>query len=114
MIVHKCDICGKTMNRWHSVRKIDLMHRLYGTDNGTCGDCCHILEFRYHDRMLRKCGVYGMTYSDASDWAKRWQACGLFNQDTNCENVIAMVRRESKKAEPPMQTVLDGQIRLED
>lgn len=92
-----------------AVRKIDLMHQMFGIADGKCGECDHLIEGRYHDRMLRKCEVYGLTRSEASDWAKRWKACGLFNKETNHKNVIRLVGAErGQPAEP-----LEGQIGLE-
>lgn len=45
----------------------------------------------------------------ASDWAKRWKACGLFNKETNHKNVIRLVGAErGQPAEP-----IEGQIGLE-
>ena len=96
-----------------AIRKIDLMHRLFGIADGKCGNCCHFVQGRYHDRILRKCEVYGLTHSEASDWAKRWQACGLFNKETTATNIIANVRSENRKNEPPQITVLDGQTGME-
>lgn len=29
---------------------------------------------------LRKCTVYGATHSEASDWRKKYEACGLYNK----------------------------------
>jgi hypothetical protein len=50
-----------------------------------------------------------MTHSEASDWAKRWNACGLFNKETNHENVIRLVGAERGQPTEP----LEGQIGLE-
>ena len=92
-----------------AARKIDLMHQMFGTADGKCGECDHLIEGRYHDRMLRKCEIYGLTHSEASDWAKRWKACGLFNKETNHENVIRLVGAERSQPTGP----LEGQIGLE-
>ena len=92
-----------------ALRKNALMHELFGTAPGRCGECDHLVEGRYHDRMLRKCEVYGLTHSEASDWAKRWAACGLKNKETAHQNVIRMVGAEAKEPSRP----LDGQIGLE-
>lgn len=92
-----------------ALRKIALMHQLFGTAPGRCGECDHLVEGRYHDRMLRKCEVYGLTHSEASDWAKRWAACGQKNKETAHQNVIRLVRNEAKEPSGP----LDGQIGLE-
>lgn len=92
-----------------AVRKINLMHQMFGTAAGKCGDCEHLVEGRYNDRMLRKCEVYGLTHSEASDWAKRWNACGLFNKETNHKNVMRLVGAERVQSKEP----LEEQIGLE-
>lgn len=92
------------------IRKISLMHKLYGIGYGICGTYSHFVEGLYHDRILRKCEIYGLTHSEASDWAKKWQACGLKNKDTAHENIIRLVRRENPKTETPGE--LDGQIEM--
>lgn len=58
-------------------RKIEAMREIFGKGQGKCGECSHFVRFRYNTRTLQKCEVYGMTSSEASDWAQRWEACGL-------------------------------------
>ena len=61
--------------------KIGRMHRAYGMDKShVCKDCCNFVRGRYHNRTLKKCKAYGLTHSEASDWANSWTACGLFNK----------------------------------
>lgn len=67
---------------------------------------------RYHDRILTKCKVYGLTHSEASDWAGRWMACGMFNRVWGKQPVIHEVVPERKQKEAD-KTHLDGQISLE-
>lgn len=52
-----------------------------------------------------------MTHSEASDWAQRWEACGMFNRTWDKQPVMREVvpDRKQKEAETP----LDGQISLE-
>ncbi len=95
-------------------RKIDLMHNLYSKDPAhTCGDCCNYWSARageYCNRPLRKCERYGLTHSEASDWAKSWTACGMFNVPVpgKYRPVIETVRGEKKKDSTPF----DGQLSL--
>ena len=91
------------------IKKIDLMHEMFGTSDGICAECEHFVKGWYHTQILRKCKIYGLTHSEASDWAKRWAACGLFNKETNHENVIRLVRAERVPPKEP----LEGQIGLE-
>lgn len=97
-----------------ALRKIDLMHRLFGMCDGhTCGECSNLVEGEYHDRVLRKCKVYGMTHSEASDWAKRWLACGLFNKPWGDKPIMRLVRPTRKDKEEMQHTPLEGQISME-
>lgn len=89
------------------------MHRLFGENREhRCGECCNFVRGRYHDRILQKCSAYGMTHSEASDWAQKWTGCGLFNREYTGVPVIKMdlgERCEDKAPEAP----LDGQMELE-
>lgn len=94
-------------------RKIELMHELFGRIEGhSCGECTNLVCGRYHDRILRKCEVYGLTHSEASDWAKRWEACGLFNREYNGAPVIEIAKRRSYHQSDT--EVAAGQIGMED
>lgn len=84
------------------VRKIDIMHRHFGTSNHICGECSNLVCGRYHDRILRKCEVYGLTHSEASDWAKRWEACGMFNKEYTGRPIIETVKKGQKVSEQPI------------
>lgn len=90
------------------MRKIELMHFYFGKGEGQCKDCSHLQTGRYHDRMLRKCDIYGMTHSEASDWALKYPACGQKNKPWTGGDMIRFVTpagAEAKRPEPP----LDGQ-----
>lgn len=75
-----------------ALRKIELMHHLYGQiEDKKCSECCHLQSGRYHDTILHKCELYGLTHSEASDWRLKYTACGLFNKETDVRNVISKV-----------------------
>ena len=99
-----------------ALRKIDLMHRCVGKCPGhACRECSNLVEGRYHDKILRKCKVYGLTHSEASDWAKRWEACGQFNKPWDRGPVMKLVRsnRDPKQAvDPEEDTITENQISL--
>lgn len=95
-----------------AIRKIDLMHREFGKCEGhTCRECSNLVKGRYHDRPLTKCKVYGMTHSEASDWAGRYLACGMFNKPWDKPPIIRLVSKEKEEARPAEP--LDGQMSLE-
>lgn len=86
------------------IRKVDLMHQLYGVGEGCCVDCSNLIVKSNRGRTLKKCIVYGDTHSEATDWAFCWKACGLKNKESAHRNVVRLVRWQNEK-EP-----LDGQI----
>jgi hypothetical protein len=68
------------------------MHKLFGKSEHICKDCEHFKKINTSGLMARrfvqKCECYGITHSESSDWAQKWQACGLFNQPYNGKPVI--------------------------
>lgn len=94
-----------------TVRKINLMHRMFGINQDRkCGDCDHFVEYNYRTKHLKKCECYGCTRSEASDWAKKWQACGLYNKPYDGTDIIRMVCPKKEPAEPlPNQINLFGE-----
>lgn len=97
-----------------ALRKIALMHRIFGICDGhTCGECSNLVEGRYHDKILRKCKVYGLTHSSASDWAKRYLACGMFNKPYKGRRQIELVKPARTKQEEAQRIELEGQMKLE-
>lgn len=100
--------------RTMALRKQHLMYRQFGhCDGHTCGECSNLVEGRYHDKILRKCKVYGMTHSEASDWAKRWLACGMFNKTYTGGPIIQLVRRNANRPPQAPEEPLDGQMSWE-
>jgi hypothetical protein len=59
---------------------------------------------------LRKCKVYGITSSEASDWANKYEACGMFNKEWNGNPIINLVKHSSKKNNEEIH--IDGQMSL--
>jgi hypothetical protein len=93
-------------------RKIDEMHRRFGILNGKmCEDCSNLIKGRYHDMILRKCTVYGATHSEASDWRKKYVACGMYNKDWYGEEIIRTIKR-SGMPKPPEEPIV-GQIEFD-
>ena len=93
-----------------TIRKLELMHRRFGKFDGhRCGECSNLVSGRYHDKILRKCRVYGLTHSEASDWAKRWTACGAFNTEYNGFPIIELVKRGGGPVRAPEEP-LENQI----
>lgn len=88
-------------------RKINRMHALFGVEVGhTCGECCNFVSGQYRSKILRKCMVYGLTHSEASDWAKSWTACKMFGHEYSGRPVIEL-RTEKHEPEGPLENQLD-------
>lgn len=97
-----------------ALRKIDLMHKFFGICEGhTCGECSNLVHVRANDRPLTKCKVYGQTNSAASDWAKRYQACGMFNKEYKGRPNIELVKPVRTNREEAQRIELEGQMKLE-
>ena len=94
------------------LRKIDLMYELFGKADGKCKNCEHYRTFKYHDKSYRKCEVYGMTQSEASDWKAGYDACGLFPDKENPYARDIMELRICNNRVPEEQ--IDGQINMFD
>ena len=95
-----------------AARKIDAMHKRFGRDEAhKCRDCCHLISGDYHDRRYHKCGLYGLSHSEATDWRLSYTACGAYNVPDERVDVwtpiLAQVVRE-RRMEPP----LEGQIHI--
>ena len=96
-----------------ALRKIDLMHNLFGkVEQLKCRDCSNLITGRYHDKTLRKCKVYGLTHSEASDWALKYSACGLFNKEYNGPEIIKRLRSHSRRQHEDVSP-LEGQMEME-
>lgn len=88
--------------------RIDAMHKLFGVTPGEkCRDCPHLLTYEHGRRRWFKCSIYGTSPSTASDWAKKWPACGLFDKPApkGYQKLIKMIKSDSKKIMP-----IEGQI----
>ena len=96
-----------------AIRKIDLMHRQFGRrDDASCGDCKNLVTFVSSGKKYRKCTVYGETSSEASDWAKYYPACGMYNTEYHGRPVIELVKRRRPETKPEDRPI-EGQIGME-
>ncbi len=88
------------------------MHKRYGVCDGKiCGDCCNMIEGKYHDKTYRKCVAYGLSHSFATDWARSWQACGRFDvefDESRQKPLMDTLKHEARKSFAPA----DGQMSL--
>ena len=91
-----------------SARKIQAMYERFGRYGvGACRDCCHFVTGRYHDKILRKCDVYGLTHSEATDWAGKYAACGQFNKPYKGGPIIELLKYGPRRQN---NSPVDGQM----
>lgn len=75
------------------VRKIDLMHRLFGKcEREKCADCSHLYR-RDYGGTYYKCEIYGNSHAATTDWRLKYDACGLFNKKYEGKDVVKLVGR---------------------
>jgi len=63
-----------------AAKKIEKMHLLYGRQENpmmSCADCRHCIG-RYFSKTYWKCELYGISGGSATDWNRKWPACGRF------------------------------------
>lgn len=94
-----------------SRRKIDLMHHIFGKIGGNCKNCNNLVIYRYHNRVYRKCKVYGESSSETTDWANRYEACGMFNKHYDGRPVIELVKCRANRINEDFP--LEGQLSIE-
>ena len=93
-----------------TIRKLELMHQRFGVCEGqTCGTCKNLTS-HFYDKRYYKCACYGESASEATDWAKRWVACGLWNKDYTGVNGVYFVKHAPKKIFGLQQ--IEGQMDL--
>jgi len=93
-----------------TLRKNALMYSEFGRSEGNyCKDCSYFYKINHHGKIYRKCKVYGITRSDASDWLSGSTACGLFpdKQYGGDKDIISLVTREPQK-----ETQIQGQMNI--
>jgi len=95
------------------MEKIERMYSAYGKSmSGRCGDCPHFLEGYYHDRKYFKCLAYGLSHSEATDWRKKWSACGLIGKPLPVgERPVKERISHVKRGKPE---TLEGQLTMEE
>lgn len=58
-----------------------------GPEGRTCKDCVRLrANVTGSRRTYYKCGFYGVSSSEATDWRLRWPACGIFEEDPGAKN----------------------------
>ena len=91
-------------------RKIEAMHERFGAlPDKRCEECSNLIQGKYHGIHLRKCTVYGATHSAASDWRKKYVACGMYNTEYTGRPIIELLKSAAKTVD---DAPIDGQVVL--
>lgn len=91
------------------MKKIELMHHLFGIKTGFCKDCEHFYRKQYSG-TYRKCKVYGDSCGEGTDWKATYMACGLYpDVPYNGRKVVELVKRGKIKE---LESPLEGQIKM--
>lgn len=92
------------------MRKIEAMHKEYGRLEGKkCGDCCNLSSYT-QGRTWYKCEAYGVSSSEATDWAKRNIACGLFGVDFTVMRKTPLIEKLKRVKRQADDKPIEGQI----
>ena len=95
-----------------TLRKHALMYAEFGrAPSGECKDCSYFRKYTFRGKTYRKCAVYGITNSEATDWLAHGHACGLFPDKPygGDKDIVRMIARE-----PQEETQIQGQMSIFD
>ena len=93
------------------------MHELFGEiPDKLCEDCTNLIQGRCNTRYLRKCVIYGATHSEATDWRKKYTACGMFNREWKGGKIIDACKSVTERRNLGLERTepLEGQYRMEE
>lgn len=93
-------------------RKIAAMHKEYGHGWGyKCGDCPWLYSVTlYSGRRYYKCAAYGESSAESTDWAKKWEACGLIDKvlpDVSLLKRLKHAARPARLTDEPIKGQID-------
>lgn len=90
-----------------NVEKIEVMYRHFGkTEGKICRNCSHVVK-NDRSRTYNKCGCYGLSSSEATDFPMMFTACGLFNKDTDVTDIYKGNRPHKQKDELQPETLFE-------
>lgn len=91
------------------MRKLELMHSLFGIDSEhKCKECSNLTSREY---TFKKCKVYGRSDSEATDWCLKYEACGMFNKEYSETPIKDLKKHYPREVD---NTPMEGQIDLFD
>lgn len=92
------------------MKNIEIMHSMFGElPEHKCGECSNLISHTANRRWY-KCGVWGQSSSESSDWRKKWTACGMFRKEYTGTPIKDYTKR---KPMVKADVQIEGQMRLE-
>ena len=96
-----------------ALKKIDLMHEIFGENPGhKCAECKNLSSYTANGKWY-KCSCYGDTSSEATDWRLKYTACGLFNMSYMGTPIIE-IKKHMPKTDASEVYECEGQMSIED
>ena len=93
------------------MRKIEAMHNQYGLIENKCKYCCNFCSYTAN-KTWYKCKAYGISNSEATDWAKSNVACGRFNIPFDEEKEVPLLEKIKHSHSAMVDFPIDGQIEI--
>lgn len=104
---YSCPECYATSPMGKDFAQQDARGRAYGC---RCRDCPHLhtVELRSGRRYF-KCEAYGESSASSTDWAQRWEACGLFGRELEYGHIplLDRIKHQSRPDNTPIVGQLD-------
>ena len=91
------------------MRKHPLMIQTFGEGTGSCKDCPY-LQKNVANRTHYKCQVYGVSASEATDWALSYPACGA--KDKTVDELKYLMGQVRYRATNDKLDTIPGQMTL--
>lgn len=90
-------------------RKIAAMHKEYGHAWGKrCGDCPWLYSAEMRSgRRYYKCAAYGSSSAESTDWAKKWEACGLIDKTLPDVSLLERLKHAARPTNRPIKGQID-------
>jgi len=58
------------------------MYAAYGRTAGKiCGQCAHLVADGHHNKTYYKCELARMSHGAGTDFRRKWEACGKFEEE---------------------------------
>ena len=88
--------------------RIAAMQTIYGITPGQKCASCNNLFSRRTKRVYHKCRLYGVSFSEATDWRVSNTACGMWGKDGS--RLIPLLEQLKRLSRPVIEQPIKGQL----